>query len=450
MIVYAKKTASKKESLSFQGQYLILSLLSIYIIGAHLRLSITSDGIILVPMYLMLFSSGALVVWFAPALWARTGAVFAVLAAFLAVQPVIGGGNNDLLDTIRSVLQLIASIGGALAVLYAASLINSAKLRRMLLALWVVIIALAVAESLFLKPIFDQIRDFLYAGSGRFVYLAEDRDLQIYGQIRPTVFASEPSFLADTLTALVLMVFMLGKKVGDIRSWGLLGLMTFVTFAVSPSFKVGFFILALLVWQFWPKNPSDTLLFLSLPAAVLVATWLTIDLFAVSLDNVGGHLATGSFFGRVGSAHLVGIDALGQYPLFGFGIGNTEGTYKVIYDVWSRTEAFSRFPWYSSYSAEHLLSNGFWWMWIYLGIIGGGIFLLLIIRILKNIGVTTAFRSVACASIVWYAGAAFVDPQSWYWVVVFSVGSMANLQTRSDRTKELSSFSNRNSPNYSF
>ncbi len=310
--------------------------------------------------------------------------------------------------------------------MYAVSLIDPAKLRRMLLGLWVVIIALALAENLFLKPVFDQIRDVLYAGSGRFVYLAEDRDLQIYGQIRTTVFASEPSFLSDTLSSIIVMVFLLGRKAGDIRSWALLIAMVFISFSISPSFKISFYLIALFVWQLWPRNLRGAVLLLFLLAVLMVATWGAIDIARALLnDSTASHATTGSFFGRIGSAHLVGIDALSQFPILGFGIGNREDVYRIIVEVWHRTGAFSLFPWYSGFGAEHLLSNGFWWMWIYLGIAGGGIFLSLTVKALRGVGVTNPWRSMICASIVWYAGSAFIDPQSWYVVVVFSVGALS-------------------------
>jgi hypothetical protein len=377
-------------------------------------------------MYLMLLSSWTLVLWYAPALWARAGLIFSAIATFLVVQPLLGGGDNGAFGTIRSVLQLIASIGGALGILYTLRQIEKERLRRVLLGLWIVLILLALAESLFFKSIFDEIRLLIYSGSGRFIYLAEDRDLQIYGQIRTTVLASEPSFLSDTLSALMAMIFMLGKKPNELGAWLLLGVMVIISFSVSPSFKVAFFLIAIFIWQFWPRTASEAFRLLVVLLATALVLFTAIEVLLAFVNDVTGtHSTTGSFFGRIGSAHLVAMDALSQYPIMGFGLGNREDVYRIIVEVWHRTGAFSLFPWYAGLSAEHLLSNGFWWMWIYLGIAGGCLFLGLTASALRRVGVLTPWRSLVCASVVWYAGSAFIDPQSWYSVVVFSVGALA-------------------------
>lgn len=418
---------------------LILTLVLVYILGSHLRLSLYSGDSILVPMYLMLLSSWALVLWFAPALWARAGIVFAVLAAFLVFQPIIGGGDNGLFGTIRNVMQLIASIGGALGILYALAQVDSARLRRLLIVLWVVLVVLAFVERFFLKAVFDDIRLLIYSGSGRFVYFAEDRDLQIYGQIRTTAFASEPSFFSDTLSAITVMVFMLGQNLGKGRCWTTLGAMVLISFSVAPSFKVVFYLVALLFWQFWPQSLAEALRLILVLLIASIVIFLTIDV-VLSFVNLfsGGHMTTGSFFGRIGSAHLVGLNALWQFPIIGFGIGNREDVYRIIVEVWHQTGAFGRFPWYGGLSPEHLLSNGFWWMWIYLGVGGGVVFLALVAAALRRIGVVTPWRSLVCASIVWYAGSAFIDPQSWYTVVVFSLGALGStgMPNRCDTNSE--------------
>ena len=407
-------------------QRLISALLIVYILGAHLRLSLYANGSILVPMYLMLFSSAALALWFAPALLRRAGGLLALTLAFLLLQPLAGGGDSGYGSSLRSVLQLTASMLGAMAVIFALGRLDPARLRRTLLIVWAVLIVLAFAESLFLKPLFDQIRDLLYSGSGRFVYLAEDRDLHIYGRVRTTVFASEPSFLADTLSALSVMVFLLHDRRGRLGSWLQLGAMLALGFFISPSFKMAFYLAAVLVWQFWPRSLGAFFGLLALLATgALLGALLFEPLLALLQDTAGTHLSSGSFFGRIGSAHLVGMNALAEFPLFGFGVGNNDDVYRIIAATWQDSGAFIRFPWYSALPAADLMSNGFWWMWIYLGLIGGAVFLTLAALLLRALGVLTPWRSLICALILWYAGSAFVDPQSWYMLVVFSVGALA-------------------------
>lgn len=408
-----------------QGR-LILGLFLIYVIGAHLRLSIYSGSSIIVPMYLMLFSSAAVVLWFSGDLWKTSGLTFCLLVGFVLFQPLLGGGASGFGGAILSVVQLVASMTGAFAMIFALGRIDAAKVRRLLLTLWIIFIMLAFIEAIFFKQLFDQVRDFIYAGSGRGIYVAEDRDLQIYGRIRTTVFASEPSFLADTLSSLTVMVFMLTNAPRKWASWALLGVMLSVSFFIDPSFKMSFYLIAVVIWQFWPRNISSLVVLLFFLGATLSVVVLNGDLIFTLLGNLlGGHSSTGSFFGRIASAHIVGLDALLQFPLFGYGIGNDDDVYDIIVEVWHKTGAFILFPWYGNLSASDLLSNGFWWMWTYLGIVGGTIFLMLVAKLLRGVGVLTPWRSLVCGSVVWYAGSAFVDPQSWFTIVVFSIGALS-------------------------
>lgn len=427
-------------ALSVKKERLILVLFAIYIIGAHLRLSLHSGGTVFVPMFLMVFSALSIAAVFAPALWSRIGVIILAISSFFFIQPWLGAEVYNSSAVIRNVLQIIISITGAAAVLYGLSKVDPTKIRKVVLILWAIFIILAVIEVNFLKGVFDGVRDLLYSGSGRGIYASVDRDVSIYGRIRATAFASEPSFLSDTLSALFVMVFMLTRKIGAWRPWALLTVMTFVSFMVVPSFKMAFYVLALAVWAFWPRTLPKFLLHLLVIFAFGCVFLVSSDSFITLLVGVGdGHMDTGSFFGRIGSAHIVGFEALSRFPIFGFGLGNRDAIYPVIVNVWNNSGAFSRFPWYSDGTAESLLSNGFWWMWIYLGVLGGVFFLWLTSRILHGVGVDSPWRSMTCAAIVWYAGSAFVDPQSWFVVVVFSIGALKFATEQDQNVKNLNS-----------
>lgn len=411
--------------LSSKKERLILALFSIYVIGAHLRLSLHSGGTVFVPMFMMVFSGLAVAMLFSRAIWRRIGLTFLILCAFFSVQPLLGAEVYNYGTVTKNVVQIMISIFLAMAIVFGLRNVRKDKLRRVVLFLWISFIILAFVEITFLKSTFDLIRDFLYSGTGRGIYSATERDIGIYGQIRATALASEPSFLSDTLAALIVMTFMLSPNIYAWRPWALLVAMTLVSVMVVPSFKMAFFILALFFWIFWPQSLLKTstvmLVLFAFGAVFLVSS----DVFLSFIISFGGnHADTGSFFGRIGSAHVVGSEALSMFPVFGFGVGNREAVYPIIVNTWNTTGAFSRFPWYSDGQAENLLSNGFWWMWIYLGIVGGLFFLWMISQILRRAGVQTPWRSMACAAIVWYAGSAFVDPQSWFVVVVFSIGAL--------------------------
>lgn len=401
----------------------VMALFVVYLIGAHLRLSIYSGGSLLLPMYPMLLSAAALTLLFINPLLNRAGASFALFAFFMALQPLLSTAPQSGLSL--GVAQFLVSVISALAVIHALSTLDPLRLRRLLIIFWYVLVALALIENIGLKPVFDQVREALYAGSGRFVYFAEARDLVLYGRVRATVFASEPSFLADSLSGLMLMIFFLDPRRGSLASWGRLGAMVMVCFALSPSFKMVFYLVAAGVWQFWPQRLSGIL---ALVFAVVILGALSLVFFAplaaVFMDTAGAHLESGSFYGRIAVAPEVGFGALRDYPLFGYGIGNDEGVYPVVAQAWQDSGAFFLFPWYQELPATDLMSNGFWWQWIFLGLLGVPLLVLLLMRLLRLLGVRLPFRTILCCWIVWYAGFAFVDPHSWYVVVIFSIGAM--------------------------
>lgn len=413
--------------ITLQQSTMITTLFVIYVIGAHLRLSILSGGSMLVPMYLMLLSAATLTLYFINPLLRQAGATFAVFAVFILLLPIVTTApQNGSGSTFLGSLQFMASIISALSMIYALKHLRQVRLRRLAITIWCVLILLSFLESIGLKPVFDQIRDVIYAGQGREIYLATERDLVTYGKIRSTAFATEPSFLADSLFCLAIIGFMLDAKRGQIRSWSLLLAMFVASFAVVPSFKALFYLLAVVIWQFWPRNIREfQKLGLGLGLLGALVTILFFPILNFFLNVVGGHLSSGSFYGRIASAHTVGYQALIQHPLMGFGLSNQEGVYPIIAQVWQASGAFITFPWYQEVSAKDLMSNGFWWQWIYLGLLGTVIFVFLLVRLLREIGVHRPLRSIVCSWIIWYAGSAFVDPQSWYIIVVFSVGAVA-------------------------
>jgi hypothetical protein len=413
---------------------IVIALFAIYLIGAHLRLSIYSDNSILVPMYLMI-ASGTLV--FLLSIKSLLQAVLFPLIAitiFTLAQPFLSyafGARQEISAT--SSIQLLVSIIISLSFVRALSIVDRVVLWRMLFVFWAVLIALAFLENFGFRGFFDDIRAVLYGGSDRGIYASDLRDISLYGSVRSTVFASEPSFLADSLCSLVVLMFMLDPKRGMLPSWIRFGAMLFICILASPSFKVAFYIVALLLWQYWPRNPrSQLFLALFLPIFALFLWQIFPSLLPILEGMLGQHSETGSFYGRVEVGPSVAANALLNSPLFGYGLGGADEVYPIISSIWDESGAFQKFSWYVDLGARELMSNGFWWQWIFLGVVGGVIFIFLLLRLMDRIGVTNPIRALVCTWIVWYAGSAFVDPQSWYMLIIFSLGSMRTASPESN------------------
>lgn len=420
--------------LSIRSSTIIITLFTIYLIGAHLRLSLYSGNSILVPMYLMI-ASGALVSLFSIKILVHAvGLPIITIIIFIIAQPFLSytlGTRQEI--SITSSIQLLVSIIISLSFVWALSTVDRMRLWRMLFVFWASLIALALIENSGFRPFFDGIRDILYGGADRGIYASDLRDMELYGSVRSTVFASEPSFLADSLCSLVLLMFMLDPQRGLLSSWIRFGAMQFLCILVSPSFKIVFYIAALLLWQYWPRNPRSQLFIgLSLPIFALVLWLLSPSLLPILEGMLGQHSETGSFYGRVEVGPSVAAKALVNSPFFGYGLGGADEVYPIISSIWFESGAFQKFPWYVDLGARDLMSNGFWWQWIFLGLAGGMVFIVLLLRLMDGIGITNPIRALVCTWIVWYAGSAFVDPQSWYMLIIFSIGSMRTFSSENN------------------
>jgi len=260
------------------------------IIGLHLRLSLVVGGVQLVPFYLFAFSALAMASIYRQEILTKAGAPLIILAAFILLAPVFSTApGKSYVSRLPSLLSFLISITASIGFYVAVRRVPSDRMRRIVIWVWVTFIALAVLESVGLKPIFDSIRSVIYAGSGRGVYEAVNRDLALYGKVRPTVFATEPSFLAYTLAILNFLNHVLQPFP---RSWQALAItvaMFVMSFLIAPSFTYVFFMGALLTWTFWPTTVRGFAgLLLVLSAVFSMAFLFGDELSAFVFQMLGG------------------------------------------------------------------------------------------------------------------------------------------------------------------
>jgi hypothetical protein len=411
--------------------WLVKFLLVVFMIGFHTRISIYSGGAIIVPMYLCLFSGAGI---FVLALQRGLGRLLApllgvvgliVLTAFSA-----GAFGGDIVALVRGALQLSASIviAAGLAVVLGGESMRGED--RFFLVLWAVFLVVACVELIpAVRPVFDRVSSALYAGSARGLYASLDRDLQLYGQYRPKAFASEPSFLAATLSTLNLLVLFTGMHRGRRRALARYFVMLVIAYLVAPSLSALFYLTAAMVFVFWPRTAG-------LKAMAVGALLLAVGALAAfpltSVNVLSAHQRSGSFFGRITAGPFVGVQSLIERPLLGYGVGDSQAVFPTVSRVWSEQSAYSAFPWYGGLGSTELMSNGFWWQWIYFGVVGGILFVMTLFGVLRAMGVLRPLSILVSVWIVWYAGAAFVDIVSWTAFAVFASAGIAQRPGRQD------------------
>jgi len=410
-------------------------LLAVFLTGAHLRLTLySSSGSTLIPNYLMLLS-GAILAVMQFDQFKSTGKLLVVLSLFILIQPYFTWAplSSEGSNTVLSGLQLVAGIVAALAVLYTTSRLSAHGLRKFFLWAWAVLVLAAAFETYGLRTLFKSVQAALYAGANRGIYSADYRDIDIYGQIRPSALASEPSFLADSWATTASLVFLLDKNRGSAASWIRLILMYGIGFLLAPSMKVVFYFLAVLAWHFWPRTNAALV---GLTGALALSAWLLYLLDARNVLSQLGPAETGSFFARIAVAPLIGAEALRNFPILGYGIGNHEGMFEMMRGVWQSSGGFLEFPHFRlATTGQGLMTNGFWWQWAFYGVLGGVILSYLVVRLLSSMGVEHPIRTVICTWIVWYGGAGFVDPASWWTLTAFAIPAVARWSPTERPTK---------------
>ncbi|WP_141058379.1 hypothetical protein [Stenotrophomonas rhizophila] len=424
---------------SFSRSTVGLTLLVAFFVGAHLRLSIYSGGSVLIPQFICLAAGAALAALYHRALL-KALPLMLLLAAALVLAPILNFpflSTSAVFETYKGSIQLLVSMTLMLAVAALVTTVEPARLAKLSTRLWLFFVLLALLEFVALRDVFEAISQAIYSASGRGVYNGVERDQLMYGQIRPKVMATEPSFLATTLLCLCTMAILSMRSAGKPHAVRNGLLMLAVTYLVCPSMIIVFFMAAIATWMYWPRTKKGRALVLFLLGGALVSTLIAqsymTQLAALSKLALGDHGATGSFFGRIAVGPSVGIDVLERYPLLGVGVGNAEAARPIIDSNWLNKGAFALFPWFAdpTLRANDLMSNGFWWQWIYMGAVGGLLFMALTKALLRTMGVALPFRAIVCAWIVWYAGAAFVDPISWFALAIFCIPPRADAELES-------------------
>ena len=408
---------------------LIKFLLVVFIIGFHTRLAIASGGSVLLPMYLCVFSAvGLFLLALQRGLKPLLTPLLSVVGLIIVTAFFAGLFGGDLLALLRGGAQLSVSIilASGVAVMLADKSVREDD--RFFLILWSVFLALGCIELIpGVRPIFNQISEVIYSGTGRGLYASLDRDLQLYGQYRSKAFASEPSFLAATLSVLNLLVLFTGRNRGRRHPVARFMLMLVAAYLVAPSLSALFYMIAGLLFVYWPRTAG-------MKVTAVVSLMIVSGLLAMappSFDLFSAHQRSGSFFGRITAGPIIAAQAMIERPLLGYGVGDAQAVLPTISRVWSDQGAYSAFPWYAPLGPTDLMSNGFWWQWIYFGMVGGALFVAAMFGVLRALGVLTPLCVLVCMWIVWYAGSGFVDMVSWFIFALFASAAIPKLKAAS-------------------
>ena len=285
------------------------------------------------------------------------------------------------------------------------------------------------------KYLSDEFRHMVFP---RGVYEADFRDLSLYGQIRPKFFTSEPSHVAKFYILSLFVWFALSKNAWRYMIYIFLiagGLIIIrspiIVLSIPLALGVEIFLrksinLSSIVTKKKPVIRG------SLAVLIIISVlFLTIALNTILAQRTRTAIAgmDGSFAGRITGPALIALNTVKKYPLWGAGITGKEAIADVIFDsYWSI--GFKKYEVYSS-------SCNFIALFIsYYGVLGGVLFLVGFIVLLRRLGIGNGMFVTLSILIFSQTMGAFVGLRTWGFVfIVVLVASYSQYPMDSEKKK---------------
>lgn len=288
-------------------------------------------------------------------------------------------------------------------------------------AFTIIFIALLSQLELYtpLKDLSDSFRNWAY-GNTSYLYDSDKRDIALVGNIRPKVFAPEPSTHTILLSCLLLCYkFLRAYKLTAI-DFVIIILCVAVYFAtISPSL-----FLAISIYILLSVNWFKDLLLKMIPVMLIFIILVLIG--GIELDvysrfySFGDINEVSSVNVRVLYPILTMLDVIQQYPLFGIGVGNKEELISI--------SSFYAFNSNQDLINENILLGSFALarMIIYFGLLGTLIFLLIIFNTVLTINFKQFFRfCIVCFVLVFSLGT-FEGMYFWFLLAISYRSSQIN------------------------
>jgi hypothetical protein len=297
-----------------------------------------------------------------------------ILLLSIALSP----GYAQLTEKFLSLVQFCLALAVAVMTVRLMQQLHLHTLERVLLALWCLLLAGSALEVLGItRGISDAFRAWAYQDMYT-LYDGDLRDITFVGWVRPKVFATEPSAVSKMFIASInawLLVRVTGTKAAVVAAF------TGVMFMImgSPMFVVsGVITLAILVWNKAANAGTRVAMVLAaLIVSVLFVTFFGETAFSTlesRVDRIGETEATGEL--EIRSENLRSIipwitlgETLSRWPIFGVGFGGKE----IVLAESALSE--EHFNYRQAMGANAVAQVG-----IYLGLLGGALFVWLLLK----------------------------------------------------------------------
>jgi hypothetical protein len=330
--------------------------------------------------------------------------LMATVAFFALSIPYALAPSRRLLSLAQLYIALITNYGLFLGL----SSLKSRTVSRLFLCVAVFVLIIATLEVYFgLRPLVDAVRSVIH----REYYDDTSRDIQLYGALRPTVFASEPS-----LVGIFWGLSLCGWLLADVNRFGFRRLVVaslltasavFVIRSPTIFYAVAVCVIGLLVYRLRRSaNPGVRLAKSALLLTCFIVVIASTSLLMQAADDFGGvveNIVKGeSFYSRQIGPYRLASSMADTSPFFGFGLGGDAEMTPYAMDAFSpaienmiagaNAADVDSVPGmalnFSEGKTSHLLTNSFWQFWISFGILGGTVMAALMAFALAKLGVS--------------------------------------------------------------
>lgn len=312
-----------------------------------------------------------------------------VFGLLLIVQMIAVGDLSK--DSLKYIVYMMTTMFNMIAILALFLIASKNRDGRILIATMLLMLLLAVLEVYGgMKSAFDAIRGFYTSDNS--IYTSVSRDLKQYGQVRPNVFASEPSSLGNFFGALWLAYTCLVRP--NIRNFTVCLFMILAALYIfrSPTL-IGYLSIApglILIRRGYDRVGYVYLISLLLSVCFLLPyLWLIKD--SLPYGPLRGFFETGSFFIRQISPLITIGYVIENAPILGLGsnfheISRTEtmNMLGMFFGGYYTPDVLAQMP------ARTFSSNALWEIAGTFGLLGTVILMMLLHRILKYFSVRKA------------------------------------------------------------
>jgi succinoglycan biosynthesis transport protein ExoP len=391
------------------GTHLRILLCVVMLLSFFLSIHLSVSGRLLFPYFAAFATSLALI-----CLEWRRLSIRLIIAACLLLATTVGffalsipyavAPSRRLLSLVQLYVALVTNYGLFLGL----TSLKPRTVSRLFLSVAVIMLIVATLEVYFgMKPFVDVVRSAIHQEN----YIDTARDLQLYGAVRPTVFASEPS-----IVGIFWGLSLCGWLLADMDRFGIArfvaaSLLTasaiFVIRSPTIFYAVAICVIGLIVYRMSRSgHPGVRLAKSALLFACFIAVIASTSLLMYAADEYGGMIEDivkgASFYSRQIGPYRLASSMADANPFFGFGLGGDaemtpyamDAFAPAIENMMADVDAsdVDSVPGmainFGEGKVSHLLTNSFWQFWISFGILGGAIVAAIIAVALAKLGVS--------------------------------------------------------------